>query len=347
MPEILSKKNSERLVFLLILAVALFFRLFKIDYSFLLNSWPLNLVAIGGGLLGIAFVYLLARELFNWQIGALAAFFASVSAWQVAVSRETLWTGWILNFFILALYFLWKGTRGNHTCNFVFSGLLLGLSLYLNYPFYAPLAVILLSVLAYLHLLEKDFSRDQYIHSRNFLIKGFSWLLVLSLIIFIILRWFNIYGYFFGQGQENLPLYSLSLVMIVLLATGVFRSFMKLVRIFKRHGHFSAAQVIVLSWFFAGLLSEKVIFTLPAILILSAEGCWWFFGWLRNWSSRCRSYTGLWQAGTNPKRDSAQHVAVQLRHWDAEADFVTTLVLVIFLFALSAVEYQNYFSLIK
>ncbi len=318
MPHLLSKKTSERVIFLAVIAVAVFFRLFRTDYSFLLNSWILNTVTIAGGLLGVIFIYFLARELFSWQIASLAGFFAGISAWYVAISRETLWASWTLNFFILALYFLWKGLKGNHICNFVFSGLFLGLTLYLSYPFYAPLLIVLLAVLAYLHLLKKDFSHDQYVHSCNFLVRGFSWLLVLSLVLFIVLRWLNIYSYSFGQMQENVPSYSLTLAMIVLLATGLFRSFVKFIRSLKRHGHFSAAQTIILSWFFLGLLSQEGIFALPVILILSAEGCWWFFNWLRDWYGA---------------RDKHLH----------EADFVTTLVLIIFLFALSLVEYQSYF----
>ncbi|MBI2057913.1 MAG: hypothetical protein HYT63_02940 [Candidatus Yanofskybacteria bacterium] len=319
MPLTLDQKSSKKIIFFAITAIVVFFRIFQINLSSLGDSWLPGVIIASGGILGVAFVYLLARELFNWQIASIAAFFTGISAWHVAISRETLWASWILNFFVLALYFLWKGMRGHHRCNFIFSGLFLGLSLYLSSPFYVPLIIVLLAILAYLHLLKKDFGREQYLHSRNFLIKGFVWIVVLSLAVFIVLRFWSIFDWSFGQTKEVVSPYALSLVMVVLLATGLFRSLLKLIRSFKRHGHFSAVQIIILSWFFLGLFSEEAIFALPVILILSAEGCWWFFSWLKSWY-------GVY--------DKHPH----------EASLVSSLAITLFLAGLTLLEFRSYFG---
>ena len=319
MPHLLDKKSGEKIIFFAVTAVIVFFRVFQFNLSPLNDSWLVGVVVTSGGILGAAFVYLLARELFNWQIGSLAAFFAGISAWHVAISRETLLMSWTLNFFILALYFLWKGMKGNHSCNFIFSGLFLGLSLYLSYPFYIPLVIVLLAISAYLHFLKKDFGHDQHIHSRNFLKKGFVWLVALALAVFTFLGFWDIFDWSFGQTKEVVSPYALSLVMIVLLATGLFRSFVKLIKSFKRHGHFSTVQTVVLSWFFLGLFSQEAIFALPVILILSAEGCWWFFSWLKSWY-------GVY--------DKHPH----------EASLVSSLVLALFLTGLALMEFKAYFG---
>lgn len=276
------------------------------------------LTGILGSLVGITAVFLFSREMFNQEIGLLAAFLASISSWHLAISRESVWPSWFLVFFVFSLYFLWKGLRGSHKCNFIFSGIFLGLVLYLSSPFFIPLIILGAGYLSYWHLLKKDLGYAEYNHGKSFVLRGLFLSAILAILSFLLLYILKSFGWSFGQAKEIVSPYALSLPMILLLTAGIFRSFFKFFRALKKHGHFSPAQAILLSWFFLGLASQEAIFALPVILILSAEGCWWLFSWLKNWYS---AY------------DKHPH----------EASLVSTIVLIIFLASIAIVEFKQFF----
>ena len=132
--------RSGLILFFIILA-GIFLRIYRITPSTAVFD-VFVLIGILGGLAGITAVFLFSREMFNQEIGLLSAFLTSISSWHIAVSRESVWPNWFLFFFTLFLYFLWKGLRGSHKCNFIFSGIFLGLVLYLSFPFFIPLTII-------------------------------------------------------------------------------------------------------------------------------------------------------------------------------------------------------------
>ena len=306
------------LILFFIILVGVFLRIYRITPPTAVFD-VFVLIGILGGLAGIAAVFLFSREMFNREIGLLSAFLTSVSSWHIAVSRESVWPNWFLFFFTLFLYFLWKGLRGSHKCNFIFSGIFLGLVLYLSFPFFIPLTIIGLGYLSYWHLLKKDLNYTEYNHGKFFILRGLALSAILAVLSFFLLYLLKNFGWSFGQEEETVSPYALSMPIIVLLSAGLFRSFFKLFRALRRHGHFSPAQTIILSWFFLGLASQEAILALPVILILAAEGCWWFFNWLKSW------------------------YAIYDKHLH-EASLVSSLALILFLTGMALLEFRNYFG---
>ena len=98
----------------------------------------------------------------------------------------------------------------------------------------------------------------------------------------------------------------------------------------KYHGHFSTIPVLILSWFFIGLLPAilsnegvphalRVIMVIPPVFIMVGKGTWWFFEYLRSWYA---------QRDIHPQ----------------EASAVVVLVIVIFMASLGFAEYSKYFD---
>ena len=79
-PQVFYPDNNGR-EGLLINLTALSFKIFGV------NIWSFKLIPVLAGMLGILALYLLAKEMFNWQIGALSSFFMAVSFWHVNFSR--------------------------------------------------------------------------------------------------------------------------------------------------------------------------------------------------------------------------------------------------------------------
>src|SRR3989338_6558379 len=251
------------LILFFIILVGVFLRIYRITPPTAVFD-VFVLIGILGGLACIAAVFLFSREMFNREIGLLSAFLTSVSSWHIAVSRESVWPNWFLFFFTLFLYFLWKGLRGRHKCNFIFSGIFLGLVLYLSFPFFIPLTIIGLGYLSYWHLLKKDLNYTEYNHGKFFILRGLALSATLAVLSFFLLYILKNFGWSFGQAQE-------------------------------------------------------AILALPVILILAAEGCWWFFNWLKSW------------------------YAIYDKHLH-EASLVSSLALILFLTGMALLEFRNYFG---
>ncbi len=108
------------------------------------NVLAVRLASASLGLLTVAGVYLLGRELFGQEVGLVAALLLSVSRWHVNFSRFGM-NGIAAPFFLVfMLYFLARGLRRGAERDFVFAGLALGLGLntYLAFDV-VPLLVLL------------------------------------------------------------------------------------------------------------------------------------------------------------------------------------------------------------
>jgi len=120
-------QNSDGREPLLPYLVAGSFRLFGI------SLFAFKLVPLVVGVLTIAIVYLLGKELFDPAVGLLAAFLLAVSKWHLVISRVTHEAVPVPLLSALIAYFLIRAFRSHRLWDFLFCGLFLGLGMY-TYP---------------------------------------------------------------------------------------------------------------------------------------------------------------------------------------------------------------------
>lgn len=295
------------------------------------HAWALRIVSAIAGVLTVWGLYLLARSLFNRQIAALSSFLLAVSFWHVVFSRIGFRAILAPLFLVWAFYFLWRGLSSAKYLPFALSGIFWGLGAYTYIAFRAMPLALAIVLFSYWFSVRMDFGHDKYLHTRHHLAKGLVVLLLAAIFVSLPI---GIYFYFnradfFGRtaqvsifGDKNLvwsfvvnsvkTLGSFNFVgdfnwrhnfsgqPLLLWSTGAlflvgfFRSWLKLFGKLKGHGHFSTVQVLLLSWFFVGLLpvvfsSEglphalRLVLVAPVVFIFAGEGLWWFYRKLDDW----------------------------------------------------------------
>ena len=70
----------------------------------------------------------------------------------------------------------------------------------------------------------------------------------------------------------------------MLFLIGFVRSIVKLFRHKKKHGYHPTVQVLMLSWFFLGVISGADVMVLPLLMIFAGEGLWWLYNYMKKWS---------------------------------------------------------------
>lgn len=100
-----------------------------------LTPLPLNHLALKVGtaifgFLTIPFTYLLGRELYNRQVGLLAAFLLAISHWHVAITRVGLRFPFTAAFATPALFFLLRALKYNRRNDWLLSGCFIGIGLH-------------------------------------------------------------------------------------------------------------------------------------------------------------------------------------------------------------------------
>lgn len=261
--------------------------------------WVIRLTSAVLGILTILFLYLLAREMFNWQIASLSSFFLAVSFWHVNFSRIGFRGILVPLMAVLVFYFLWRGFKYLRNRDFLLCGVFLGLGMYTYAPFWLiPLAVIA-TLLVFWQKIKKDYSLSKYEELRGKYITGFAYILVFSILVAapILFLAYNEPRMFFERiNQVSIfsaanPLLELAksagktLAMFnfagdsnwrhnfsgqpqlfwaigIFFLAGFLRAIWKCLRMKRKHGHFSASQSLLLGWFF--------ILLIPSFL--SAEG---------------------------------------------------------------------------
>jgi hypothetical protein len=124
----------------------------------------------------------------------------------------------------------------------------------------------------------------------------------------------------------------------ILFFLGFIRSWFKLFRTRRKHGHLSATQTLLLSWFFVGLLPAifsneglphalRMIAVIPPVLIFAGEGLWWIIDKI-----------GDWYRARDVHEFSFRH------RWMKESSVTAVFTLVILLIAFTLVEYDKYFN---
>lgn len=150
----------------------LFINIQALFLNFLGNkAWVLRLVSAIFGTLTVWGLYLLAKELFNRQIGYFSSFLLAISFWHVNFSRIGFRAIMLPFILVFGFYFLWKGLRYGRLKDFVVAGVFggLGFHTYISYRV-APLIALIL-FLNYWFYLKKDFSDVKYEHANQQLFK--------------------------------------------------------------------------------------------------------------------------------------------------------------------------------
>jgi streptogramin lyase/4-amino-4-deoxy-L-arabinose transferase-like glycosyltransferase len=112
--------------------------------------FSLRISAIIAGLIGVVGVYFLARQLFGWRTGVIAAGFLAVASWHVNFSRFMMIAIWSVTFSILAMYLLYQALRTGRYRYFALSGMCVGIGLNLYFSSRLFCGVIAIFVLYWL-----------------------------------------------------------------------------------------------------------------------------------------------------------------------------------------------------
>jgi len=109
-----------------------------------LSQFTLHFTSALVGLATIVALYCLGREMFDEQIGLLAAFLLAINRWHIALSRSAYPAVFTPLFATLLLYTLVRALRRRQFLDFAWAGMILGLGFYTYTPFKAsPLFVVI------------------------------------------------------------------------------------------------------------------------------------------------------------------------------------------------------------
>lgn len=333
---------------------------FRLQHIFSIPAWPqldetTRIISSVSGILTVFGLYLLAKKLFNWQIAALSSYLMAISFWHVNLSRSDSPAITALLMLVWGVFFIWQGLTTNKLHNFAVSGIFWGLGFYTYWTFNIMPLIIALTLLAYWHSIKKDFGHEKYLYIRNQIVRGLALFLITVILIALPIGYyfwknpahfinsiifskniFQVLGIFnFGEidGMGPLLLWPVGLFFIL----GFLKSLIKFIKIKKIHGHFPTVQVLLFSWFLAGLAPAIfsndrpgaliVLLTAPVVFIWAGEGLWWIMDKI-----------GDWYYARDVHEYRFQH------KWLRESSFIALLALIIFLSSLTVVEYDKYFN---
>ena len=294
------------------------------------TPFALRVVSALMGLLTVLGTYLLTRRLFdNWGIAALAAFLMAIGFWHVNFSRIGFRAIMAPMFGVWSFYYLAQALRTGRHWHWLLAGALLGLGMHTYIAFRIMPVVALLVLLVYWQAVRRDFSGHKYTETRNRLARGLVWALVAFALVVLPLAWyfFNHPGSFTGRTTQvsvfssATPVTDVSINTVrtlgmfvtsgdlnwrhnlagepilvwpvaALFVVGLMRSFLKVGRTLRTHGHISTVHALLLGWFVFGLVPAVVsnegiphalraILVAPPVYIFAAEGLWWLYTYIR------------------------------------------------------------------
>ncbi|MEK7124808.1 MAG: glycosyltransferase family 39 protein [Patescibacteria group bacterium] len=344
------------------------------------NPWALHVIPALAGTLTVLGLYLLTRTLTNIRIASLAAFLLAVSPWHVTFSRTGFAEIMVPLFLTWGLYAYWRGISTVNFLAFAGAGILFALGMYSYTWFWLFLAVPVLTTMAYLHMLKKDFNKDDYQHVRNKIVRGIVLASLVMLLVWLPMG-FNLYldpdavmttataytplaperlarfitqflqtvGMLFTGGDPDWlhgiadqPL--LWWPLAALAAVGLVKSTIKLIKRRQTHGHFSAMQVLLLSWFVVGIVPSaltrgpapdalRALGLVPVVMLIAAEGLLWFMQFVSRWY------------GTRDLHAAHVNIPGIGRHYMKEARIVGGVLMAALLVALATQGFENYFGI--
>jgi 4-amino-4-deoxy-L-arabinose transferase-like glycosyltransferase len=162
-----------------------------------IHSWALRGVSAVFGVLTVLGLYLLAKELFDWQIAAISSFLLAISFWHVNFSRIGFRAIMLPFILVYAFYFLWRGIKRSRLRYFFWAGVFGGLGFY-TYTSYriAPLIAVII-FLSYWAFLKKAYSGPEYEHTRNRFLAGFSLMMIVTFFVALPI------GIYFLRNPQN------------------------------------------------------------------------------------------------------------------------------------------------
>jgi len=331
-----------------------------------IHPWVLRSVSAIFGILTVLGLYLLARELFDWRIAAVSSFLLAISFWHVNFSRIGFRAIMLPFILVYAFYFLWRGLRQSHWSSFFWAGIFGGLGFYTYFSYRIAPLIVLIVFINYWLFLKKDFHHENYEHTRNRFLGGFSLFMITT---FFIALPIGIYflknpdnflqrstqsvfvqdrplvelggsvvktlGMFTFLGDYN-PRHNISGAPIlgwpiaILFAIGFLKELFHWVR--RKHGHFSPVHTLMFAWFFVmllpGFLSTEAPHALRAVGVIPIVMIFAARGFMWLFSA-----SESWEAITHPWES--------FRH----NQFLTpVLVALALMAALGFYEYNRYFN---
>ncbi len=253
-----------------------------------IHPWALRGVSAMFGVLTVLGLYLLAKELFDWKIGVISSFLLAISFWHVNFSRIGFRAIMLPFILVYAFYFLWRGLKQSHWGSFFWAGIFGGLGFYTYFSYrIAPLIVIAVFI-NYWMFLKKDYHHENYEHTRNRFLGGFSLFIITTFFVALPI------GIYFLKNPDNFlqrstqsvfvqsqPLQELATSVVrtlgmftfagdgnprhnldgqamlgwpiaILFAIGFIKELYHWLR--RKHGHFSPVHTLMFAWFFVMLL---------------------------------------------------------------------------------------------
>ncbi|HEY4520591.1 MAG TPA: glycosyltransferase family 39 protein [Candidatus Paceibacterota bacterium] len=334
-----------------------------------IHPWSLRIVSALIGVLTILGLFLLTRQLYDANMAYLASFLGAIAFWHVNFSRIGFRAIMVPLILVYAFYFIWKGLQKNNLIDFFWAGLISGLGFYTYTSYRVALFIPLVLFITYWAYLRKDFSHSKYEITRYYLLRGFAlfflvaFFTALPLAIYFIQhldQFFSRAGEYLSVFHQSEPLKALgesivktlgmfnfygdpnqrhnisgapmlSLPMSLLFLIGFIKEFMHWIR--RKHGHLSPLHTFLFSWFFIMLLpgflsieaphALRTIGVIPVVMIFTARGLWWIF-----------EKFGAWYDIYHPSHHSRAAITMP----------AARITLVIFLVALSFLEFYRYFT---
>ncbi len=339
------------------------------------HIWSLRIVSAIAGILTVLGLFLLVSRLFNWQIAALSSYLLAIGFWHVNFSRMGFRAIMAPLLLVWGMYFLWRGLSSGRLWNFGLSAVFWGLGFYTYITFRAMPLMLILTLGAYWHAAKKDFGHEKYEFIRNQLIRGLALFLLVIILAGLPIGyyfWTHPADFFGRTGQLSVfvsdnPLKQLAQNTIqtlgmfnfagdynwrhnlssqpmllwpvgALFILGFIRSWIKLFKTKKTHGHFSTVQTLLLSWFFVGLIpvvlsneglphALRAIIIVPVVFIWAGEGLWWIIDKIGDWY-----------------RERDVHEFNLRNRWMKESSAAAVFALAFLLSSLTAAEYNKYFN---
>lgn len=337
----------------------------------------LRLVSAVFGILTVIGLYLLAKEMFEWRIAAIAGFLLAVSFWHVNLSRIGFRAIMVPLILVYLFFFLWRGVKTGRLSNYLLAGIIggLGFYTYISYRIVPLIAVIIF--LNYWQFLKKDFSfsSSKYEHMRNNLIRGFALAAISAIIVALpigVYFWTHQSDFLKREGApisvftQASPLKELGASVVKTLGMfnfsgdynqrhniagspmlswpiGVFFFIGFINELFhwlkRKHGHFSTVHTLMFSWFF--------IMLLPGFLSTEAPHALRTIGVLP--IVMLFAAKGIWWIFDKLNdwyelTDKHEAAGIYGRGHHPETHAVVALTLIIFLGSVGFYEYRRYFN---